>query len=159
MRRMIWAAAALSVSLALLCLGAALASDSFGPWVGSLAAAAAAVALLRRARASRASQIPIQIDSEGGVRLDSADCEGAQAVFWPVAVTGSLICVARADRSRDHRTIWRDAIAPDGFRRIAAYGLWRRSVLSNPTDPSELIARYAVRCTRTAPRPGWPRAE
>jgi hypothetical protein len=159
MRRITWAAAALSVSLVLLCLGAALCGGSFGPLVGSVAAAVAAVALVRCARASRAGQIPIQIDSEGGVRLDSADCGGAQAVFWPVAVTGSLICLARADRGCDRRSIWRDAIAPDGFRRIAAYGLWRRSVLSNPTDTSELIARYAVRCRRTVPRPGWPRAE
>jgi hypothetical protein len=156
---MIWVAAALSSTLSLLCLGAALAYDGIGPWVGSTAGAIAAAALVRCAWGGRRDEFAVRLGPDGGVWLLGADLGDTQAVFWPIGVTASLICLGRADRTGDRRSIWRDGIAPDGFRRMAAYGLWRRNAASDPDDSSELIARNAVTCTRMAPRPHWPRAE
>jgi hypothetical protein len=156
---MIWVAAAFSTALSLLCLGAALACACVGPWLGSTAGAIAAAALVRAAWGGVRSQIPAHLGADGGVRLAVAGPAGAQAVFWPIGVTACLICVGRAGRSGERRSIWRDGIAPNGFRRIAAYGLWHRSAALDLSDSSELIARNAVTCTRMAPRPGWPRAE
>lgn len=156
---MIGVAAVFSTVLSLLCLGAALACGCVGPWVGSAAGAIAAAALVRSAWGGRRGEFPARLGPDGGVRLGRADPADPQPVFWPIGVTASLICLGRADRTGDRRSIWRDGIAPDGFRRIAAYGLWRRSAALDPADSSELIARNAVTCTRMAPRPGWPRAE
>jgi len=156
---MIWIAAAYSAALSLLCLGAALACGCVRPWAGSAAGAIAAAALVRCARRGRHGQVLLSLGSDGRVGLLSEDPAQAPAAFWPIGVTASLICLSRADGTGDRRSIWRDAIAQDGFRRIAAYGLWRRSAASDPVYPSELIARNAVRCTRTALRPRWPRAE
>jgi hypothetical protein len=156
-QRMIWGAAALSTALSMLCLGAAVACACVGPWIGCAAGAIAAASLMRGARGG--GRIRARLGADGGVRLAAADLGGAEAVFWPIAVTTSLICLGRADRAGDRRSVWRDQMAPDGFRRIAAYGLWHRSAASYPSDSPELIARNAVTCTRTAPRPRWPRAE
>jgi hypothetical protein len=156
---MIGVAAVFSTVLSLLCLGAALACGCVGPWVGSAAGAIAAAALVRSARGGRAGEFPARLGPDGGVRRVPADVEDVPAVFWPIGVTASLICLRRADRNGDRWSIWRDGIAPEGFRRIAAYGVWHRSAASDLADSSELIARNAVTCTRMAPRPDWPRAE
>jgi len=155
---MIWAAAVFSTSLSALCLYAALTGDRFGPWVGAMAAVIAAAALARSACNGRRQNAAL-IVSEGGVRRDSPGPGVAEAVYWPISVTAGLICLVRADRTGDCLSVWRDGIAPDGFRRMAAYGLWRRNGAPNRSDSLELIGRNAVTCTRMAPRAGWPRAE
>jgi hypothetical protein len=158
-QRTISAAAGLSASLAVFCLGTGLTSGQLGPFCGFVAGAVAAAAALR-ARLRRIQEPgPLRLCPHGGV-LAGRDADGdGEAVFWPIGVTGSLICLARTGRSAERRSIWRDGVAPDGFRRIAALGLWRRDTVSNWTDHSELIARIAVTEQRTAARTEWPRAE
>jgi hypothetical protein len=156
-QRTISAAAGFSGSLAVFCLTTAFASGRPAPACGFIAGAIATVALARAGLRRGSDPLWLRLCPRGGVILGQ---DGAcEPVFWPVGVTASLICLARTGRGSERRSIWRDGIAPEAFRRIAAYGLWRRRPVPDRADHPELIARKAVTERRTAPRGGWPRGE
>jgi hypothetical protein len=67
-----------------------------------------------------------------------------------------LICLARNVGRSPHAPIWRDSLPPDGFRRIAAFMLWRRSEMLDPLQHSELIVRKTVTEPPSDPRTGRP---
>jgi hypothetical protein len=140
-QRAMSAGAAFSGSVATACLGAALASGRMGPLAGFLAAAVAAACLVL---ASRRHLAParLRLCPRRGVVLDD-DGDG-ETPLRPVGVTPNLICLARNIRRSRHAPIWRDSLPPDGFRRIAAFMLWRRSETLDPVQHSELIARKTV---------------
>jgi hypothetical protein len=135
------AAAAFSGALAAYCLGQAFASAALGPLGGFVAALTAAVALGRAARGGDQDG-PLRVCPRRGVL--SGEGRDGETPLLPIGVTRSLICLAPAGGGRPRRSIWRDSIAPDAFRRIAAYGLWHRSAGANRVDPTELIARRTV---------------
>jgi hypothetical protein len=135
------AGAAFSGSVATACLWAALASGKAGPVAGWLAAGLAAAALLRASR-RHLDQGRLRLCPRRGIVLDG-DGDG-ETPLRPIGVTPNLICLARTVRSSQHWPIWRDSLPPDGFRRIAAYALWRRSVTLDIAQHSELIARKTV---------------
>ena len=155
-QRTISAAAAFSGSLAAFCLSSAWVSARPGPAFGCFAATVAAAALIR-ARRRGPEQESLRLRPQGGV-LPEHDGQGEPA-FWPVGITRPLICLARDGRNSERRTIWRDGIAPDGFRRIAAFGSWRRGATLNQADSTELIAPGSVRGGQTVPRAGRPRGQ
>jgi hypothetical protein len=150
------AAAAFSGSMAAFCLGTAITSGSPGPVCGFLAGLAAAVALVRAVR---------DAPTEGALRicpggaLLPVEAEDGEAPFQPVGVTRNLICLVRTRHGSERRSIWRDSIAPDAYRRIAAYGLWRRGAARHLSDRSELIARKTVTEELSVPRTGRPRGQ
>ena len=158
-QRAMSAGAAFSGSVAAFCLGTCLTAGVTGPVWGFLAAAVAAIALGRGVLRGRPDQAQLRLCPRGGLVLgEDGDGEpGAEAQFRAVGVTRNLICLARAGRRSERRSIWRDSLAPDAFRRIAAYALWRRSAIADPAQVSELIARKAVTGGQSAPRTGRPR--
>ena len=164
-QRAMSAGAAFSGSVAAFCLGTCLTAGVTGPVWGLLAAAVAAIALGRGVLRGRPDQAQLRLCPRGGLVLgEDGDGEpGAEAEFRAVGVTRNLICLARPGRDserrerRERRSIWRDSLAPDAFRRIAAYALWRRSAIANPAEVSELIARRTVTGGQSAPRTGRPR--
>jgi hypothetical protein len=139
--------------MAVFCLGTAIARGAPGPVCGFLAGLIAAVALVRAARGGPAEPA-LRIWPGRGV-LSAEDGDG-EPPFQPIGVTRSLICLVRTRRRIERRSIWRDSIAPDAFRRIAAYGLWRRGAAPNPAQHSELIARKTVTEGPSIPRNGRP---
>lgn len=161
-QRAMSAGAAFSGSVAAFCLGTCLTAGVTGPIWGFLAAAVAAMALGRGVLRGRPDQAQLRLCPHGGLVLgEDGDGEpGAKAQFRAVGVTRNLICLARPghrSERRERRSIWRDSLAPDVFRRIAAYALWRRSAIPNPAQVSELIARRTVTGGQSAPRTGRPR--
>jgi hypothetical protein len=158
-QRAMSAGAAFSGSVAAFCLGTCLTAGVTGPVWGFLAAAAAAMALGRGVLHGRPDQARLRLCPRGGLVVgEDGDGEpGAEAEFRAVGVTRNLICLARPGRRSERRSIWRDSLAPDAFRRIAAYALWRRSAIVDPAQVSELIARKAVTGGQSAPRTGRPR--
>jgi hypothetical protein len=156
-RRAMAAAAGLSGAVAAVCLATALAAGRSGPLAGFLAAAVAAAALIRGRSDDGREGTTLRLAPGGGVSL-SQDRDG-EPPFHPVGVTRNLILLARVHPGRGRLALWRDSVAPDGFRRIAAYALWRRSAMSDSAQRSELIAREAVRAAQSAPRTGRPRGQ
>ena len=158
-QRAMSAGAAFSGSVAAFCLGTCLTAGVKGPFWGFLAAALAAMALGRGVLRGRPDQAQLRLCPRGGLVLgEDGDGEpGAEAQFRAVGVTRNLICLARPGRHSERRSIWRDSLAPDAFRRIAAYALWRRSAIPDPAQVSELIARKTVTGGQSAPRTGRPR--
>jgi len=151
------AGAAFSGSVAAACLWAALGSGRIGPAAAFAAAAVAAVALARGAHASL-DEARLRLCPRRGAVLDE-DGDG-ETPIRPIGVTPNLICLSggksAGGRSRQ-ASVWRDGLTPDGFRRIAAYALWRRSVTNDPTQHSELIARKTVSERPSDSRTGRPK--
>lgn len=133
------AGAAFSGSVAAVCLWSALASGRPGPLLGLLAGAAAAIALGRESHL-RPTQVSLRLCPRDGVLLDEGG--DGETPLRPIGVTPHLICLAKGGPNPTRLSIWRDGLASDGFRRIAAYALWRRSVIRSSTD--ELIAGKIV---------------
>jgi hypothetical protein len=155
-QRALSAAAAFSGALATGCLLAALLAGQAGPLLGFLAGTAAVGALVREVGRGRREQavLPLWSERGGGSALD-----GVGEPRWRVVgVTRNLICLASSGLGRQRRAIWRDSVSADGFRRIAAYGLWRRSAPQHPVDSFELIARKSVRAEQSVARTGRPRS-
>jgi hypothetical protein len=159
-RRAISAAAAFSGSLAVFCLGTAFAGGRPAPVLGFLAGLTAAGALARAVRSPESEPAALRLCPLRGLRL-AEDGDGEPELV-PISVTRNLICLARSQGGRRWRSIWRDSVAPDGFRRIAALALWRREKAPNPAanrdEGSELIRSKAVTegqsIERTAGPPG-----
>jgi hypothetical protein len=148
------AGAAFSGSVAVVCLWASLASGAIGALAGFLAAAIAVVALAHASRRG-VDEARLRLCPLRGVVLGE-DGDG-ETPTWPVGVTPNLICLAHGvGSSRPSWSIWRDSLPPDGFRRIAAYALWRRNVAPNLSQHSELIARKVVTEQPPNPRTGRP---
>lgn len=152
-QRAVSAAAAFSGSIATACLLTAVIEGQTGPVLGFVAAATVAAALVREATRDRREQAVLRLCPRGVVVGSALDGVG-EPRWRAVGVTRNLICLAR---SGQRQAIWRDGVSPDGFRRIAAYGLWRRSALPDPDDSSELIARKTVTGEQSVPRTGRPR--
>jgi len=155
------AGAAFSGFVAAFCLGSCLTAAAPAPLWGFLAGVVAAIALVRGALRGPADGAALRLCPRRGVVLgDDGDGEvGAETQFHPIGVTRSLICLAATDGRSAGRSIWRDSLAPDAFRRIAAYALWRRSATPNRVNDSELIARETVTEGQSAPRTGRPRGQ
>jgi hypothetical protein len=157
------AGAAFSGSVAAFCLGTALTSGARGPICAFLAGVAAAIALARGVLRGCPDEAQLRLCPRRGLLLgedgDGDGEAGAEADFRPIGVTRNLICLVRTRRVPQRRTIWRDSLAPDAFRRIAAYALWRRSAIPNPGRRSELITRKTVTGGHSAPRTGRPRGQ
>jgi hypothetical protein len=151
-RRVVAAAAAFSASVAVYCLGVAAASGAAGPVCGFAAGVIATAALVRAARGSGPDPGPLRLCPHRGVLAEG----DGEAPLRAIGVTRNVICLARPG-GWGHRPIWRDGVAPDGFRRIAAFSLWRRGSGTDPADGAELIAREAVTEGRSVPRTGRPR--
>jgi hypothetical protein len=159
-RRVIASAAGLSAVSAALCAASVLQGGaSAARWACalSLAATLAAGAELRR------RQSPPDLLRVGSAGIACAFDDGGKSgqprpKLHPACVTAWMICLAPPG-GRGEVVLWRDGVAPDGFRRLAALGLWRRGAGADPAESAELIARDAVTRTRMAPRPGWPRTE
>jgi hypothetical protein len=154
------AACAFSGSIALVCLGAALSGGGAGPACGGLSLAIAAWALGRRALYPDCRLAPLRLCPRRRVlSAEDAPVEGGdgESELRVVGITRSLICLALPRPGRRLRPVWRDSIAPEAFRRIAAYALWRRSVAPESAHRSELIARNTVTDGQTVPRTGRPR--
>jgi len=148
------AAAAFSGSLAVFCLGTALASARPGPLAGCAAAVIAAAALVRAGRPAARRRASLHLCRRTGrVQAEEGD-PGPE--FRLIGVTGHLICLVREGRPRECRTVWRDAIGTDGFRRIAAYGRWRRGVAPDRPNSRELITGQAVTGGQSIRRTGRP---
>lgn len=175
-QRAMSAGAAVSGSVATFCLGSSLTTGASGPVWGFLAGAVAAIALARGVLRAPANEAPLRLCPRRGLVLaEGGDGDvGAETEFTPIAVTRTLICLAREGnrtvpspgqrqkvrmRASESRSIWRDSLAPDAFRRIAAYALWRRSAMRKPAHDSELIARKTVTEGQSAPRTGRPRGQ
>jgi len=115
----------------------------------------AGAALVRGSRHRSADEVALRLCPRTGA-LMREDGDGKPALR-PVGVTRNLICLTGTGPGSGRRSIWRDSIAPDGFRRIAAYTLWRRrSAASDPAHRFELIARKAVTEGQSDPRTGRP---
>ncbi|HEX4584857.1 MAG TPA: hypothetical protein VH183_08510 [Burkholderiaceae bacterium] len=155
---MMSAAAAFSGSMAVFCLGTAIASRTPGPAGGFLAGLIAAVALARAVRGGPAQAALLRIWPGRGVLSGEEDGDG-ELPYQPIGVTRNLICLARNRRRLERWPIWRDSIAPDAFRRIAAYGLWRRGAAPETAVRSELIARKTVTEGPLIPRIGRPQGQ
>ena len=149
------AAAGFSGTIAVLCLGTALAAGRPTPLAGFLAAMVAAVALARGHGRDTAGTL--RLGPGGSVSL-GRDRDG-EPPLRPVGVTGNLILLARGRPGRGRLALWRDSVAADGFRRIAAYALWRRSAAPDPAQRSELIGRETVTGGQSVPRTGRPRGQ
>ena len=147
------AAAGFSGSVAVVCLGTALAGGRVAPLSGFLAAVVAAVALVRGHGHDASSTL--RVAPGGGVSLD----RDGEAPLRPVGVTGNLILLIRGRPGRARVAVWRDSVAADGFRRIAAHALWRRSAAPDPAEHPELIGRETVRGGQSVPRTGRPRGQ
>ena len=160
-QRAMAAGAAFSGSVATFCLGSWLTGDALGPVWGFLAGAVAAIALVRGVLHGPADEAALRLCPRCGVVLgEGGDGElGAETQFRPIGVTRSLICLASTRRRSEWRSIWRDSLAPEGFRRIAAYALWRRSAMPDPVHDSELIAGKAVTGGQSTPWTGRPRGQ
>jgi hypothetical protein len=156
-QRAMSAAAALSGSIAVVCLGTALATGRSAPVCGFLTGVAAAAALVRASGRRCADEVPLRLCPRTGVWMGE-DGDGKPALR-AVGITRHLICLVGTGPGSGRRSIWRDSIAPDGFRRIAAYSLWRRSDAPDPAHRFELIARKAVTEGQSAPRTGRPRGQ
>jgi hypothetical protein len=156
-QRAMSAGAAFSGSVATFCLGTALATGSLGPVCGFAAGTVAAAALARSVLRPRPDEGQLRLCPRRGVLL-AEDGDG-ETQFRPFGVTHNLICLVRTGGRSERRAIWRDSLAPDGFRRIAAYVLWRRSAMSDLTKDSELIARKTVTDSQSAPPTGRPRSQ
>jgi len=92
--------------------------------------------------------IDVGTTSVKGVLVDG----DGEPPLLPIGVTRNVICLVRPGQW-GCRPIWRDGVAPDGFRRIAAYALWRRAA-ANLADGAELIVREAVPEGRSVRRAG-----
>jgi hypothetical protein len=160
-QRAMAAGAAFSGSVAAFCLGSWLTAGAPGPLWGLLAGAVAAIALVRGALRDPANEAVLRLCPRRGVVLgeDGNGEMGAETEFRPIGVTRSLICLASTRGRSQWRSIWRDSLAPEAFRRIAAYALWRRSAMPDPVHGSELIARKTVTGGQSAPRTGKPRGQ
>ena len=158
-QRAMSAGAAFSGSVATFCLGSSLTTGAPGPVWGFLAGAIAAIALVRGVLRGPANEAALRLCPRRGLVLaeDEGVEVGAETQFRPIAVTRSLICLARTGGRSEYRSVWRDSLAPDAFRRIAAYALWRRS--AEPAHSSELIARKTVTEGQSARRTGRPRGQ
>jgi hypothetical protein len=156
-QRAMSAAAALSGSIAAVCLGTALATGRWAPLGGFLTGVMAVAALVRGSRRRPADEVALRLCPRTGA-LMREDGDGKPALR-PVGVTRDLICLTGSGPASGRLSVWRDSIAPDGFRRIAAYTLWRRSAASDPAQRFELIARKAVTEGQSAPRTGRPRGQ
>ncbi|HUD27200.1 MAG TPA: hypothetical protein VMQ45_16075 [Burkholderiaceae bacterium] len=156
-QRAIAAAAGLSGSLAAFCLTTALASGEAAPLGGFMAGAVAAAALVLAARRGRQDQAALRVGPQGTVWLDCGSAGETQ--LRPVGITRNLICLARSGPGSPARAVWRDSVSPDGFRRIAAYGLWQRGTLADRAESFELIVREAVTGGQWVPRTGRPRGQ
>jgi hypothetical protein len=155
-RRAMSAGAAFSGSVAAACLWSALASGRPGPALGFAAGTIAAIALARAARL-RTYGARLRLCPRRGVVLNE-DGDG-ETPLLPIGVTPNLICLARAGGSAQRSSIWRDSLSPGGFRRIAAYALWRRNVVPDRAQGSELIARKTVTCPQSISRSGRPEGQ
>ena len=170
------AGAAFSGSVAAFCLGSCLTAGVSRPLWGFLAGAVAAAALVRAVLRAPVCEAVLRLcPRRGAVLAEDGDGEaGAETQLRPIGVTRSLICLvaphlrtgpspAERDKVRirapQRRSIWRDSLAPEAFRRIAAYALWRRSATPDSVNDSELIARKAVTEGQSAPRTGRPRGQ
>jgi hypothetical protein len=153
-QRVISAAAAFSGSLAVLCLATALVRGEPTPVLGFIAGAAAAAALVQGARRGSREQALLRLCPRGAVWVA---CGVGEAELRAVGITPHLICLARGGHGAQTRAVWRDSVSPDGFRRIAAYGLWRRGALPDRAESFELIAPEAVRGEQSVARTGRPR--
>ena len=154
-QRAMSAAAALSGSIAAVCLGTALATGRWAPLGGFLTGVMAVAALVRGSRRRPADEVALRLCPRTGA-LMREDGDGKPALR-PVGVTRNLIGLSGSGPASGRLSVWRDSIAPDGFRRIAAYAQWRRSAASDPAQRFELIARKAVTEGQSAPRTGRPR--
>ncbi len=146
-QRTIAMAAGLSGASALICVGAAADAGKLAAVGGFWLATAATLAAARRRLQGPAA------------RLNAGSDRDEYAPVYPVCITANLICLAWAGQAGRRCAIWRDAIAPQAFRRIAALGRWYRGERSGQALALELIARDAVTRTQVAPRPAWPRTE
>jgi hypothetical protein len=156
-QRAISAGAAFSGSVAVLCLGSALTSGAGGPLCGSLACAVAAIALARGVLRGFPDEPPLRLCPRRGLLVaEAGDGEAGAEGFRPIGVTRNLICLAGLHL---RRSIWRDSLGPDAFRRIAAYALWRRTAAPDSARRSELIARKTVTEGQSAPGTGRPRGQ
>jgi hypothetical protein len=155
-QRAISVAAAFSGSLAAFCLTTALVRGEPAPVCGFIAGVAAAAALVRQARRGSRDQAVLRLGPQGVVSLV---CGGAEAELRTVGITRNLICLAQSGPRSSTRALWRDSVSQDAFRRIAAYGLWRRSALPDRAESFELIARKTVRGEQSVPRTGRPRGQ
>ena len=153
-QRVMSAGAAFGGSVATFCLGTALASGKLEPVCGFVASAVAAAALARAVRRLRPDERQWRLCPRRGALL-AGDGDG-EAEFRPIGVTRNLICLACLGSDSERRSIWRDSLAPDGFRRIAAYALWRRSAMPDLAKHSELIARKTVTDSQSTTRSGRP---
>jgi hypothetical protein len=156
-QRAIAAAAAFSGSLAAFCLATALARNEPAPVCGFAAAAVAAAELVGEARRVRRDRPALRLDPQGAVWLDCGSA--AEVQLRAVGITGNLICLTGWGPGAPTRTVWRDSLSEDGFRRIAAYGLWRRGARPDRTESFELIARGTVRGEQSVPRIRRPRGQ
>ena len=153
-RRVMSTGAAFSGSVATLCLGTALAGGVRAV-CGSVVCVLAAATLGWAVRRPRAEGDDLRLCPQRGVLLNG----DGETEFRPVGVTHSLICLASTGGSLVQRCIWRDSLAADGFRRIAAYALWRRNVMSDSARQPELISRKTVTERQSTPRIGRPRGQ
>jgi hypothetical protein len=153
-RRVVALAAGFSGSIAAYCLGIAAVSGARGPLWGFLAAMVALGPLVRAARGPDPDPTPLRLCPRSGAVVHGQG--DGEMPLLPIGVTRNLICLARPGGWGQH-PIWRDSIAPDAFRRIAAFGLWRRGAAKDSADGAELIPRIAVTEGQSVPRAGRPR--
>lgn len=146
------AAAGFSAALAAVCLASAWISGRPGPIIGFCACAAAAVALIRGCRHS--AKRDAWRCAPGGIIRSGGDA-GQEGVFFPISVTGALICLTDP-AGAERLAVWRDETGSDQFRRMAAFGLWRRRGGRGHAQSTELIVRKPV-TGLTVPRAERPR--
>ena len=110
-QRAMSAGAAFSGSVAAFCLGSSLTAGAPGPFWGFLAGAVAAIALVRGVLRGPANEGVLRLCPRRGLVLaDDGDGEvGAETQLRPIAVTRSLICLARTGGHPHPRPLCRPA--------------------------------------------------